>query len=70
MTVRSRDFESSDDPLDVGLVHGDVHRENTLVTDEHGVILVDLEDAGVGPMSWDLVHLAVEVHRYGVPPLI
>jgi hypothetical protein len=62
------DSESSDDPLGVGLVHGDVHRENTLVTDEHGVILVDLEDAGVGPLSWDLVPLAVGVHRYGDPP--
>ena len=62
------DSESSDDPLGVGLVHGDVHCENTLVTDEHGLILVDLEDAGVGPMSWDFVPLAVGVHRYGDPP--
>ena len=62
------DAESADDPSGVVLAHGDVHRENTIVTEEHRVILVDLEDAGVGPVSWDFVPLAVGVRRYGGSP--
>ena len=62
------DAESADDPLGVVLLHGDVHPENTVVTEEHGVILTDLEDAGVGPVSWDLVPLAVSVRRYEESP--
>lgn len=61
------DRESADDPLGILLVHGDVHRENTIVTKDGDVVLVDLEDAGVGPASWDLVPLAVGVRRFGDP---
>jgi Ser/Thr protein kinase RdoA (MazF antagonist) len=62
------DAESGDDPSGVVLAHGDVHRSNTIVTEEHGVVFVDLEDAGVGPASWDLVPCAVDVRRYGGSP--
>jgi len=62
------DTESADDPLDVVLAHGDVHRSNAIVTEDRGVVLVDLEDAGVGPASWDLVPSVVGVRRYGDSP--
>jgi hypothetical protein len=55
---------SSDDPLGTILVHGDLHRANALNT-EDGIVLIDVEDAGVGPAGWDLVPLAVGVRRYG-----
>lgn len=55
-----------DDPLGLVVVHGDVHQDNAFVT-ERGVVLLDLEDAGVGPASWDFAPLAVGVERYGVP---
>ena len=48
------------------LVHGDLHRANALNT-EDGIVLIDFEDAGVGPAGWDLVPLAVGVRRYGDP---
>jgi hypothetical protein len=53
------------DPLGQVLVHGDVHLDNALQTSE-GSIMVDLEDAGLGPASWDFVPLAVGVRRYGL----
>jgi aminoglycoside phosphotransferase (APT) family kinase protein len=54
------------DPLGRVIVHGDVHQDNAVVT-KQGLVLVDLEDTGVGPASWDFVPLAVGVERYGVP---
>ena len=33
-----------------------------------GLVLIDLEDAGVGPASWDFAPLALGVERYGLPP--
>ncbi|MCP4903292.1 MAG: aminoglycoside phosphotransferase family protein [bacterium] len=56
--------EAADDPLGTVIVHGDVHGGNAIATDR-GLFLVDLEDAGVGSASWDLVPLAVGVSRYG-----
>jgi len=56
-----------EDPLGTVLVHGDVHADNALVTEE-GPVLIDLEDAGIGPASWDFVPQAVGVRHYGVPP--
>ena len=55
-----------DDPLGTVLVHGDVHIDNAIVT-ERGLVLIDLESAGIGAASWDLVPLAVGVRRYGLP---
>ncbi len=55
-----------DDPLGRVVVHGDPHADNAIVSDL-GLILLDLEDAGVGPASWDFAPLAVGVKRYGSP---
>jgi hypothetical protein len=57
---------ASADPLGATLLHGDLHEENAIVT-RKGVVLVDLEDSGVGPMSWDFVPVAVSVRRFGRP---
>ncbi len=54
------------DPLGTVLVHGDVHTDNAVVT-EDGLVLIDLEDAGIGPASWDFVPHAVGVRRYDLP---
>jgi hypothetical protein len=58
--------EGASDPLGFVLLHGDVHRENSLATHK-GVVLLDLEDAGVGPVSWEFAPFAVGVRRYGLP---
>lgn len=55
-----------DDPLGRVVVHGDPHADNAVVSDL-GLVLLDLEDAGVGPASWDFAPLAVGVKRYGSP---
>lgn len=55
-----------EDPLGITLVHGDLHTDNLLVT-ERGPVLADLELAGVGPASYDLVPALVAVERYGAP---
>ena len=54
------------DPLGKVVVHGDPHADNAVVS-ERGLVLLDLEDAGVGPASWDFAPLAVGVERYGLP---
>jgi hypothetical protein len=57
------------DPLGTATVHGDVHLENVICT-ESGLILIDLEDSGLGPASWDFAPLAVGVERYGLSPAV
>jgi aminoglycoside phosphotransferase (APT) family kinase protein len=52
------------DPLGTVFVHGDFHQDNVVVTPE-GPTLLDLEEAGRGPASWDLVPHLVGVRRYG-----
>lgn len=54
------------DPLGKVVVHGDPHADNAVVS-ESGLVLLDLEDAGIGPASWDFAPLAVGVERYGLP---
>ena len=58
---------TQDDPLGRVVVHGDPHVDNAMVSDGGGLVLLDLEDAGVGPASWDFPPLAVGVERYGFP---
>lgn len=55
------------DPLGTVVVHGDAHIDNAIVTAD-GVVLVDLEDAGIGPASWDFAPLTIGTERYGLPP--
>ena len=52
------------DPLGTVFVHGDFHQDNVVVTPE-GPTILDLEEAGRGPASWDLVPHLVGVRRYG-----
>jgi aminoglycoside phosphotransferase (APT) family kinase protein len=58
--------ETRDDPLGKVVVHGDPHLGNAMVS-ETGLVLVDLEDSGVGPASWDFAPLSVGVERFGLP---
>jgi aminoglycoside phosphotransferase (APT) family kinase protein len=55
------------DALGTAIVHGDPHIDNAIVTDD-GLVLIDLEDAGIGPAGWDFAPLTLGVKRYGVPP--
>ena len=59
--------KTRDDPLGRVVVHGDPHPDNAVVSEGGELVLVDLEDSGVGPASWDFVPLAVGVERYGLP---
>ncbi len=54
----------SGDPLGTVLLHGDFHHDNVVVTPA-GPTLLDLEEAGRGPATWDLVPHLVGVRRYG-----
>jgi hypothetical protein len=54
------------DPLGTALVHGDLHAQNVLLTQD-GPVLVDLELAGVGPPTYDLAAQVVARERYGAP---
>lgn len=47
-----------------GIVHGDLHAGNVLLT-RRGPVLADLELAGVGPVAYDLAAPVVAVLRYG-----
>ncbi len=55
------------DPGGTAIVHGDLHRDNVLVT-THGSLLSDLELAGAGPAAYDTAPAVVMVERYGAPP--
>jgi len=67
--LRSAWPEPADDPLGVAVVHGDLHRHNAIVTDD-GLVLADLELAGVGPATADLVPHVVAVRRYDAAPRV
>ncbi|MFQ5349313.1 MAG: phosphotransferase family protein, partial [Thermoanaerobaculia bacterium] len=56
-----------DDPLGTVLVHGDLHADNVVLTPE-GPVMLDLEMAGRGPASWDLLPQRLAVQRYGGEP--
>jgi hypothetical protein len=50
----------------LGVVHGDLHAGNVLAT-TRGLVVADLELAGIGPVAYDLVAVVVAVERYGAP---
>lgn len=54
------------DPLGTALVHGDLHRDNVIVSAD-GPVLADLELCGWGAPCYDLVPQVVAVRRYGAP---
>lgn len=58
---------ADEDPLGTALVHGDYNVNNVVLTPD-GPTLIDLEDSGSGPVSWDLVPQAVAVRRFGASP--
>jgi len=49
-----------------GPIHGDAHTSN-LLTDHGQVVLIDFENAAIGPREWDLLPIAIGVERYGRP---
>jgi Phosphotransferase enzyme family len=49
-----------------GLIHGDAHQGNLLVSDGQ-VLLIDYEAVAVGPRAWDLIPAATAVDRFGLP---
>ena len=49
-----------------GPIHGDAHTNN-LLTDHGQVVLIDFENAAIGPREWDLLPIAIGVERYGRP---
>ena len=55
------------DPAGTGVVHGDLHAGNVLLT-AAGPLLTDLELAGAGPCSYDTAPSVVMVERYGADP--
>jgi hypothetical protein len=50
--------------LPPGLIHGDAHTGNLLVTDT-GVVICDLDSTGTGPREWDLTPSAHGATRFG-----
>jgi Ser/Thr protein kinase RdoA (MazF antagonist) len=50
-----------------GLLHGDAHTGNVLVTPS-GPVVIDLDLLSVGPREWDLVPTAVSSLRFGGDP--
>lgn len=53
------------DPLGQALIHGDLNEGNAIAT-ARGVVLIDLERAGVGPRSLDLAVQRVRARRFGM----
>lgn len=51
------DWESFHSELGVGAIHGDFEVDNVLAT-SRGPVLIDLDNAQIGPREWDLVKAA------------
>ncbi|MBU3063139.1 aminoglycoside phosphotransferase family protein [Nocardia sp. NEAU-G5] len=48
------EFDSTDFPLGIGLIHGDAHSENA-VLDHNGWVLIDWDNTAIGPRELDLI---------------
>jgi hypothetical protein len=53
--------------LPPGVIHGDVHTGNLLITEARPYLLCDLDSVGTGPREWDLTPPAHGATRMGRP---
>jgi hypothetical protein len=60
-------YQSLEFPTPFGLIHGDAHRGNVLMSPD-GPLLSDFEVVACGPREWDLTPTALSVDRFGLPP--
>ncbi|MEU6190788.1 aminoglycoside phosphotransferase family protein [Nocardia sp. NPDC047038] len=59
-----QEFRRVQDQLPTGIIHGDPHTGNLLHRDDDTVVLCDLDEAGIGPLAYDLVPQAVGATRF------
>ena len=59
-------YNSLEFALPLGVIHGDAHRGNVIVTPS-GPILTDFEVVSWGPREWDLTPTALSMDRFGLP---
>jgi hypothetical protein len=59
-----RDLATARPHLPPGVIHGDAHTGNLLVTGT-GVVICDLDSTGTGPREWDLTPSAHGATRFG-----
>ncbi|WP_435593570.1 aminoglycoside phosphotransferase family protein [Nocardia sp. bgisy118] len=57
-------YKACESSLPMGLIHGDPHTGNLLRDAAGKVVLCDLDEAGIGPLAWDLVPQAVGAVRF------
>jgi aminoglycoside phosphotransferase (APT) family kinase protein len=62
----SADLSRMQTHLPLGLIHGDAHTSNILLT-ATGPKLIDFEVVAFGPREWDLVPASVSVQHFGLP---
>ncbi|MFD6465639.1 phosphotransferase [Streptomyces goshikiensis] len=48
---------------DYGLIHGDLHRENMLLTPEGTIAVIDFDDCGLGAYTLDIATVLSSIHR-------
>ncbi|MCX5079334.1 phosphotransferase [Streptomyces sp. NBC_00513] len=46
-----------------GLIHGDLHRENMLLTPEGTIAVIDFDDCGLGAYTLDIANVLSSIHR-------
>ncbi|MFF0528674.1 aminoglycoside phosphotransferase family protein [Nocardia amikacinitolerans] len=57
-------YRACEASLPMGLIHGDPHTGNLLRDTAGKIVLCDLDEAGIGPLAWDLVPQAVGAVRF------
>ncbi|MFF2403444.1 phosphotransferase [Streptomyces goshikiensis] len=48
---------------DRGLIHGDLHRENMLLTPNGSIAVIDFDDCGLGAYTLDIATVLSSIHR-------
>jgi hypothetical protein len=64
--VLSAAYQATEFPTPFGLIHGDAHRGNVLMSPD-GPLLSDFDVVAYGPREWDLTPTAFAVDRFGLP---